>query len=96
MWTTSVNNSFDPYADDDEYDREVLREAIYDAQAGFMDYLIELMCDSVYPEDPDLARKFINPKDLTEELLAEAMQWSDTYDVDTVLASLFDASHIEA
>jgi hypothetical protein len=96
MWTTSVNNSFDPYADDDEYDREVLREAIYDAQAGFMDYLIELMCDSVYPEDPDLARKFINPKDLTEELLTQAMEWSDTYDVDTVLSSLFDASHIEA
>jgi hypothetical protein len=33
---------------------------------------------------------------LDAEILAQAMQWSDTYDVDTVLASLFDASHIEA
>ena len=95
MWTTSVNSSFAPY-DADEDDIIMVREAIYDAQAGFKDYLIELMCESVYPEDPELARRFISQRDLSDDLLEEAMHWTDTYDAATVLASLFDATHIEA
>ena len=95
-WTSKVDATFTPYADDEEYDRITLREAIYDAQGGHKDFLIDLMCESVYPEDPDMARRFISKKDLTPDLLAEAMEWSDTYDVDTVLASLFDATHVEA
>jgi hypothetical protein len=92
-WTSNVNYAFDP--SDDEYDRITLREAIYDAQGGYKDFLIDLMCESVYPEDPDLARRFISKKDLTPQLLADAMLWSDTYGVDTILASLFDATHCE-
>ncbi len=98
---TSVNSSswrsaFAWDKDDDEWEREYLQDAIYDAQVGLTDDLIELMCESVYPEDPHMAARFINPKLLTEQVLEEALHNSRTYDVDVVLCALFDAIHCEA
>jgi hypothetical protein len=50
----------------------------------------------VYPEDPDMAMRFLNRRMLTEDLLDEAMRMSRTYDATTVLCTLFDAIHTEA
>ena len=68
---TSVNSSFvgghghdhgDHWYFDDEtqdWDKDILRDAIYDAMVGIPDDLIDLMCDAVYPEDPYLARRYV-------------------------------------
>ena len=82
--------------DDEEMARDYLIDAIYDAQVGITDDLIDLMCESVYPENPQFAARFVNPKLLTEELLEEALHNARTYDPDTVLCMLFDAVHCEA
>lgn len=86
---------------DDEYFEEdlateMLEDAIYDAYVGQVNCLLEMIAESVYPEDPDMAMRFLNRKMLTEDLLDEAMRMSRTYDADTVLCTLFDAIHTEA
>jgi hypothetical protein len=90
MWTTSVDD------DEQDHDRIDLREALYDALAGDNDYLLDLMCEVVYPEDPELARRFIDTRALTEDALEEALVQSNTYDAHAVLMSLFDMVHCEA
>ena len=80
----------------DDLETEMLQDAIYDAEAGMPTCLLEMIAESVYPEDPDMALKFLNRKMLTEDLLDEAMRMSRTYDANTVLCTLFDAIHTEA
>ena len=84
------------YDDDEYYATEMLFDAIYDAQAGYYDDLIDLIAECVYPEDPNLAVKFLSKRKLTDDLLEEAKQMARTYDADTVLCTLFDAIHCEA
>ena len=81
--------------DDDEWLREDLRDAIYDAMAGSKQWLIELICESVYPEDPDTAGMFLDRNRLDEELLTQALQDSGVYDPDVVMAYVFDAAYKE-
>lgn len=101
---TSVTSSFgrghtfvDFGLDDDDaaWLREELRDAIYDAMAGSTQWLVELMCESVWPEDPDQAMHFIDRKKLTEDLLTQALQDSGVYDPDVVMASVFDSAYKE-
>lgn len=96
-YSTGVN-SFSWRDDEDTYDweREYLQDAIYDAKVGLHHGLIDMICECVYPEDPRMASRFLNPKLLTEEILEEALHNSRTYDPDTVLCTLFDAIHCEA
>lgn len=103
MEATSVSSAYGDWRsafawdrDEEEMARDYLIDAIYDAQVGITEELIDLMCESVYPEDPQLASRFVNPKLLTEELLEEALHNARTYDPDTVLCMLFDAVHCEA
>jgi hypothetical protein len=85
------------WPDDDEYfATEMLYDAIYDAQAGYYDDLINMIAECVYPEDPDMAVKFLNKRKLTDDLLEEAKQMARAYDASTVLCTLFDAIHCEA
>jgi hypothetical protein len=99
--TTSVNSSFfdevrggQPWQDDADED---VKEAIYDAMAGYPGWLVELICESVYPEDTELARRYIKKSKLREEkVLKEHLDMLATYGADAVLASLFDASYLEA
>lgn len=98
---TSVHASFarGHYFDDDErfdleFLREDLRDAIYDAMAGSKQWLIELMCESVYPEDPELAAKFIDKNKLNEDVLDEALSNMHVLDPDSVLADVFDRAYI--
>ena len=97
--TTSVSSSdfsrFHHMVDDDEWLREDLRDAIYDAMAGSKQWLVELICESVYPEDPDTAGMFLDRNRLDEELLTQALQDSGVYDPDVVMAYVFDAAYKE-
>ena len=95
VYSSSWRSAFAWDMSDAEMEREYLIDAIYDAQVGITEDLIDLMCESVYPEDPYLAARFINPKLLTDEVLEEALTHARTYDTDTVLCMLFDAVHCE-
>lgn len=79
--------------DDDEWLREELRDALYDAMAGSKQWLIELLCESVYPEDPEMAEHFIDRGKLDEQTLTQALQHSTVFDPDTVLAEIFDIAY---
>jgi hypothetical protein len=88
-----------PYTwqDDDGYfATEMLFDALYDAQAGYKDDLIDMISECVYPEDPLMAVKFLDKRKLTDDLLEEAKQMARAYDSSTVLCTLFDAIHCEA
>lgn len=80
---------------DDEWLREELRDALYDAMAGSKQWLIELLCESVYPEDPEMAEHFIDRNKLDETVLTQALQHSTVFDPDTVLAEIFDIAYKE-
>ena len=84
------------YFDDDaeDWDKQILRDAIYDAMVGIPQDLIDLMCDSVYPEDPRMAKQFVSAKKLTDELLDELLLQTNVYDTDTVLCTLFDNLYV--
>jgi hypothetical protein len=87
---------FGVWQDDDYWQTEDLIDAIYDAMAGSYDFLLEQISEAVYPEQPDLALRFLNRRLLTDELLQEALIQARTYDAPTVLCTLFDAIHCEA
>lgn len=81
--------------DDWDYDSYTieLQEALYDAQAGSKQWLIELMCESVWPEDPEMAERMIDRNKINERVLADALKNSMTYDPTAVLAAIFDQSY---
>jgi len=87
---------FGNWQDDDYWQTEDLIDAIYDAMVGNYDFLLEQISEAVYPEQPDLALRFLNRRLLTDELLQEALIQARTYDAPTVLCTLFDAIHCEA
>ena len=87
---------FGVWQDDDYWQTEDLIDAIYDAMVGNYDFLLEQISEAVYPEQPDLALRFLNRRLLTDELLQEALIQARTYDAPTVLCTLFDAIHCEA
>jgi len=87
---------FGTWQDDDYWQTEDLIDALYDAMVGHHDFLLEQISEAVYPEQPDLALRFLNRRLLTDELLQEALIQARTYDAPTVLCTLFDAIHCEA
>ena len=73
-----------------------VHEAIQDALAGYPGYLAELICESVYPEEPELARRYISTRKLRDErVLRESLANLHTYGAGSVLASLFDEAYAE-
>ena len=82
--------------DDDYWETEDLLDAIDDALDERYDFLLELISEAVYPEDPLIAVRFLNRRLLTNELLQEAITMAHTYDSATVLCTLFDAIHCDA
>lgn len=87
---------FGNWQDDDYWETQDLLDAINDALDGSYDFLLELISEAVYPEDPKIAVRFLNRRLLTKELLQEAITMAHTYDSATVLCTLFDAIHCEA
>jgi len=95
---TGVSSAWHHLDDDDfDYDYDAytieLQEALYDAQAGSKQWLIELMCESVWPEDPEMAERLIDRNKIDEAVLAHALKQSATYDPTAVLAEIFDQSY---
>jgi hypothetical protein len=88
-WTT--------YSKDEPYDFEMddIRFALHDAKEGYYDELFYLVAESVYPEDPELAVKFLDAKRLTDDLIDKLMDLSETYDADTLLCTVFDTLYKE-
>jgi hypothetical protein len=101
-YDTSAHNKqvdskyFGTWQDDDYWETENLIDGLYDAMAGSYDFLLEQISEAVYPEQPDLALRFLNRRLLTDELLQEALIQARTYEASTVLCTLFDAIHCEA
>lgn len=101
--TTSVSSSYAsgayssyayPLSEDEE--REELQDAIYDAMAGYPGFLIELMCESVYPEDPEFAQRFVDKTRLrSQEMLKQASEWAKLLEPNVAMATLFDAVYRE-
>lgn len=83
--------------DDEDYDfaMEDIRWALQDAKDGFYEELFYLVGESVYPEDPDQAVKFLDAKRLTDELIGQLTDLSYTYDANTLLCTVFDTLYKE-
>lgn len=93
------NNWWATYKDDalgGEYTLEMqVEDAIYDAMRGTYTDLINLIAECVYPEDPQLAKRSINRKIITDEMLEEAWDMLGAYDADTVLMTMYDWAYCE-
>lgn len=72
---------------------EMLYECLLDAQQGFMQGLITLISESVYPEEPEMAAKFIDRNRLTDDAIRMAIGMVGHNDVDTILCTLFDIAY---
>lgn len=88
---------WDTYSMDEPYDfaMEDIRFALNDAKDGYYDELFYLVGESVYPEDPDMAVKFLDAKRLTDDLIDKLMDLSLTYDANTLLCTVFDTLYKE-
>ena len=80
--------------DNTQWLRDELREALEEARAGATSYLIELICESVWPEDPEVAEHLIDRNKLLDDsLLREALRDVEAYSPDVVMASMFDQAY---
>jgi hypothetical protein len=96
--TTSATSWDGKWSDASAYgytDTDMLEDALRDALRGMYHDLLDLIADAAYPEDPEMALKFLNKRMLTDEVLQRAMADCAVYDADTVLLSLFDTVHCE-
>ena len=66
------------------------------AHDGRFSPLIQFIAHTVYPEDPELAERFINRNKLTTEVLDDAEQKLNHMDVEAVCCELFDTAYMEA
>ena len=85
-----TDSTWRSYADPDT---DLVYEALYDARYGFKDDLLDLAATAAWPDDPQLARRMMNGKQLTTDILdhiiemAEAFEFADT---DDLLLNVFD------
>jgi hypothetical protein len=94
--TTSVMSLVRGEYLDEWTEEDDVEEAIQDALAGYPGYLAELICESVYPEEPELARRYVSNRKLRDaEVLRDHLNILRTYGAGSVLASLFDAAYAE-
>ena len=68
-----------------------IRGALEDAREGYTEEILYLIGESVWPEDPALARRHLNAKRLTDDVINKMMDLTHTYDAPTVLCTIFDA-----
>ena len=80
----------------DDPETDVVYEALYDARYGFKDELLDLAAAVTYPDDPQLARKMMNGKRLTDAVIDELIEMAEAFefaDTDDLLLNVFDAVH---
>ena len=81
-------------ADDDMLGTGILQDALTDAEFGWPDELLWLAAESVYPEDPEFALKFLDKKKCTPKAIKRWQELAETHDMDSVLATVFDTLHM--
>jgi hypothetical protein len=93
-----ASNHNSAYQDYMHWDEDIsaldLQDAIEDAIEGYPDWLIEMMAESVYPEDVTTAMKFIDKRRLTVDILQDALHDSWAAEPSQVLATLFDSAYM--
>lgn len=90
-WDEYTSNKATTYSE-----AEWLEDALLDAKLGMYRDLLDMIAEAAYPEDPDMALKFLSKKMLTDEVINAALEQCHAFDADTVLLSLFDAAYCEA
>ena len=63
---------------------------------GYYQDLIAIMAETIYPDDPELARKHIRTQNITETMLLKALEDLDIYTVETVMLELYDQLPVTA
>lgn len=58
--------------------------------------LLNIMAEAIYPEDPDLVRKHVRTRDITEDMLLKALEDLNIYTVETVMLDLYDRLPVTA
>ena len=81
------------YSSEEDWERDMLHDALVDAQYGYTEDLEYMIADLVYPEDIELARRHLNLKRMDLRLIDEALAVIDTSDTESILYTLFDAAH---
>jgi hypothetical protein len=71
-------------------------EAIEEARAGYPEYLLDLIAEAAYPEDIDLALRFLDKRRVTKDVVDEIERMAHAYDHDTALLNAFDTLYAEA
>jgi hypothetical protein len=97
-WGAYSWTGYKAYEDDGlDYDFAVddIRYALTDARDGYTDELFYLVGESVYPEDPEMAVKFLDAKLLTNDVIDKLMDLTRTYDANTLLCTVFDTLYRE-
>jgi hypothetical protein len=80
--------------DDDMLGTGILQDALTDAEFGWPDELLWMAAESVYPEDPEFALKFLDKKKCTPKAIKRWQQLAEAHDMDSVLAIVFDTLHM--
>lgn len=79
---------------DDKWATDFLMDALDDAEFGKPEELLMQACETVYPEDPEFAYKFLDKRKITTKKVKQWRKMAETYDADTVLTTVFDCLHI--
>ncbi len=77
------------------YDKtlENLYDALILADQGFPSELEIMIAETVYPDDPHMARQHIRQKYITPEMIDDALNKLDYLDAESILFDLFDAAY---
>lgn len=88
-------DSADSADDYEEDDAELFEFAVIAAKKGMPNVLLDMIAEAAYPEDPDLARRFLNKRMLDDDMLAHVLSNSDGFNTHSLLLELFDALYCE-
>jgi hypothetical protein len=86
-------NSFSVPVGGYDYATEELYDALIDAQYGCFELLTTLIAETVYPDDPYMARSHIKARHFAPEVIDAAIRDIDLVDADTILFDLFDTAY---
>lgn len=84
-----------PFSDEDDELSEMYA-CLDDARDGQFSPLVQFIAHTVYPEDPDLAERFIDRKKITEDVLDTAEQMLSYMGPAAVCCEMFDEIYGEA
>lgn len=85
-----VGSGEDAAWEDEETKNEDWEDAMCDATVGSYTLLMDMIAETVLPDDPGSAKKHLNTRLITENLLDQAEEFAEGYGVDEALAFLFD------